>query len=206
MGRVIARPFVGADGKYTRTPHRHDFSLVPPAETMMDVLTREGFASKGVGKIYDIFAGKGIQTTVSIENNVDGMNKTLEIQKEDFKGLCFVNLVDFDMLYGHRNDVDGYANAASVFDRQLGDFMERMQDTDVVMITADHGCDPGYPGTDHSRERVPMLLYGKGIKAGVNLGTRNSFSDMAATILDMFGLSGKIEGKSFWEQVRNTRE
>ena len=134
------------------------------------------------------------------------MNKTLEIQKEDFKGLCFVNLVDFDMLYGHRNDVDGYANAASVFDRQLGDFMERMQDTDVVMITADHGCDPGYPGTDHSRERVPMLLYGKGIKAGVNLGTRNSFSDMAATILDMFGLSGKIEGKSFWEQVRNTRE
>ena len=110
------------------------------------------------------------------------------------------------MLYGHRNDVDGYANAASVFDRQLGDFMERMQDTDVVMITADHGCDPGYPGTDHSRERVPMLLYGKGIKAGVNLGTRNSFSDMAATILDMFGLSGKIEGKSFWEQVRNTRE
>lgn len=206
VGRVIARPFVGADGKYTRTPHRHDFSLVPPAETMMDVLTKEGFASKGVGKIYDIFAGKGIQTTVSIENNVDGMNKTLEIQKEDFKGLCFVNLVDFDMLYGHRNDVDGYANAASVFDRQLGDFMERMQDTDVVMITADHGCDPGYPGTDHSRERVPMLLYGKGIKAGVNLGTRNSFSDMAATILDMFGLSGKIEGKSFWEQVRNTRE
>ncbi|MDY5021653.1 MAG: phosphopentomutase [Blautia sp.] len=206
VGRVIARPFVGADGKYTRTPHRHDFSLVPPAETMMDVLTREGLASKGVGKIYDIFAGKSIQTTVSIQNNVDGMNKTLEIQKEDFKGLCFVNLVDFDMLYGHRNDVDGYANAATVFDQQLGTFMERMQDTDVVMITADHGCDPGYPGTDHSRERVPMLLYGKGIKAGVNLGTRNSFSDMAATILDMFGLSGEIEGESFWEQVKNTQE
>ena len=202
VGRVIARPFVGESGSYTRTPHRHDYSLVPPAKTMMDVLTEAGFASRGVGKIYDIFAGKSIQTTVSIKNNVDGMEKTLEIQKEDFNGLCFVNLVDFDMLYGHRNDVDGYAKAASVFDRQLGTFMENMHDTDVVMITADHGCDPGYKGTDHSRERVPMLLYGKAVKEGVNLGTRSSFSDMAATILDMFGVSGEIEGESFWPLVK----
>jgi phosphopentomutase len=204
VGRVIARPFVGESGNYTRTPHRHDFSLVPPAATMMDVLVENGFASRGVGKIYDIFAGKSIQTTVSIQNNVDGMDKTLEIQKEDFNGLCFVNLVDFDMLYGHRNDVDGYANAATVFDKQLGEFMENMREDDVVMITADHGCDPGFPGTDHSRERVPFLAYGKAIKAGANLGTRDTFADIAATVLDMFGISGDIKGESFWQQIKNS--
>ena len=204
VGRVIARPFVGESGNYTRTPHRHDFSLVPPAATMMDVLVENGFASRGVGKIYDIFAGKSIQTTVSIQNNVDGMDKTLEIQKEDFNGLCFVNLVDFDMLYGHRNDVDGYANAATVFDKQLGEFMENMREDDVVMITADHGCDPGFPGTDHSRERVPFLAYGKAIKAGANLGTRDTFADIAATVLEMFGVSGDIKGESFWQQIKNS--
>jgi phosphopentomutase len=202
VGRVIARPFIGESGNYTRTPRRHDYSLVPPAPTMMDVLVEKGFDTKGVGKIYDIFAGKNIQTTVSIKNNVDGMDKTLEIQKEDFNGLCFVNLVDFDMLYGHRNDIEGYANAATVFDRQLGEFMANMKEDDVLMITADHGCDPGFPGTDHSRECVPMLLYGAGVKAGVNLGTRTTFSDMAATVLDMFGVSGDIQGTSFWEQVK----
>lgn len=202
VGRVIARPFVGESGNYTRTPHRHDFSLVPPATTMMDVLVENGFAAKGVGKIYDIFAGKSIQTTVSIKNNVDGMEKTLEIQKEDFNGLCFVNLVDFDMLYGHRNDVDGYANAAAVFDSQLEEFMANMRDDDVLMITADHGCDPGFKGTDHSRECVPFLMYGKEIKSGVNLGTRNTFADMAATVLDMFGVSGDIEGSSFLNLVK----
>lgn len=204
VGRVIARPFVGESGNYTRTPHRHDFSLVPPAATMMDVLVENGFASRGVGKIYDIFAGKSIQTTVSIQNNVDGMDKTLEIQKEDFNGLCFVNLVDFDMLYGHRNDVDGYANAATVFDKQLGEFMENMREDDVVMITADHGCDPGFPGTDHSRERVPFLAYGKAIKEGVNLGTRDTFADIAATVLEMFGVSDDIKGESFWQQIKNS--
>lgn len=204
VGRVIARPFVGESGNYVRTPHRHDFSLIPPKTTMMDVLVENGLASRGVGKIYDIFAGKNIQTTVSIENNVDGMEKTLEIQKEDFNGLCFVNLVDFDMLYGHRNDVDGYANAATVFDRQLGEFMANMRDDDVVMITADHGCDPGFPGTDHSRERVPFLMYGKAVKAGVNLGTRDTFADVAATVLDMFGVSGDVEGESFWKLAEKT--
>lgn len=206
VGRVIARPFVGENGNYVRTSHRHDFSLIPPKTTMMDVLVENGFASRGVGKIYDIFAGKSIQTTVSIENNVDGMEKTLEIQKEDFNGLCFVNLVDFDMLYGHRNDVDGYANAATVFDRQLGEFMADMRDDDVVMITADHGCDPGFKGTDHSRERVPFLMYGKAVKSGVNLGTRNTFADVAATVLDMFGLSGDVDGENFWNLVRKTED
>lgn len=202
VGRVIARPFVGESGNYTRTPHRHDFSLVPPSVTMMDVLTEKGYDTKGVGKIFDIFAGKNVQTTVSIKNNVDGMDKTLEIQKEDFNGLCFVNLVDFDMLYGHRNDIDGYANAATVFDEQLGEFLKNMRDDDVLMITADHGCDPGFKGTDHSRECVPMLMYGKAVKEGVNLGTRNTFSDMAATVLDMFGIQGGTEGTSFWEEVK----
>lgn len=202
VGRVIARPFVGESGNYTRTPHRHDFSLVPPSVTMMDVLTEKGYDTKGVGKIFDIFAGKNVQTTVSIKNNVDGMDKTLEIQKEDFNGLCFVNLVDFDMLYGHRNDIDGYANAATVFDEQLGEFLKNMRDDDVLMITADHGCDPGFKGTDHSRECVPMMMYGKSVKAGVNLGTRNTFSDMAATVLDMFGIQGGTEGTSFWGEVK----
>ena len=202
VGRVIARPFVGESGNYTRTPHRHDFSLVPPSVTMMDVLTEKGYDTKGVGKIFDIFAGKNVQTTVSIKNNVDGMDKTLEIQKEDFNGLCFVNLVDFDMLYGHRNDIDGYANAATVFDEQLGEFLKNMRDDDVLMITADHGCDPGFKGTDHSRECVPMLMYGKAVKEGVNLGTRNTFSDMAATVLDMFGIQGGTEGTSFWGEVK----
>ena len=202
VGRVIARPFVGESGNYTRTPHRHDFSLVPPSVTMMDVLTEKGYDTKGVGKIFDIFAGKNVQTTVSIKNNVDGMDKTLEIQKEDFNGLCFVNLVDFDMLYGHRNDIDGYANAATVFDEQLGEFLNNMRDDDVLMITADHGCDPGFKGTDHSRECVPMLMYGKAVKEGVNLGTRNTFSDMAATVLDMFGIQGGTEGTSFWGEVK----
>lgn len=202
VGRVIARPFVGESGNYTRTPHRHDFSLVPPSVTMMDVLTEKGYDTKGVGKIFDIFAGKNVQTTVSIKNNVDGMDKTLEIQKEDFNGLCFVNLVDFDMLYGHRNDIDGYANAATVFDEQLGEFLKNMRDDDVLMITADHGCDPGFKGTDHSRECVPMLMYGKAVKEGVNLGTRNTFSDMAATVLDMFGICGGTEGTSFWGEVK----
>ncbi len=217
VGRVIARPFIGGEqgspcapcahsapcalGSFKRTPHRHDYSLVPPATTMMDVLTEHGLATKGAGKIYDIFAGKNIQTTVSIANNVDGMEQTLAIQKEDFTGLCFVNLVDFDMLYGHRNDIDGYAKAATVFDQQLATFMQGMEKDDILMITADHGCDPGYPGTDHSRECIPLLIYGDSIRAGVSIGTRNTFADIAATILDIFGVQGDIEGKSFLNEI-----
>lgn len=202
VGRIIARPFVGTPGNFTRTPHRHDYSLVPPAQTMMDVLAEHGMDTLGVGKIYDIFAGKNIQRTVSIKNNVDGMEKTLEFQKEDFHGLCFTNLVDFDMLYGHRNNVDGYAEAATVFDEQLGTFMAGMKEDDVLIITADHGCDPGFPGTDHTRECIPVLVYGAGVKAGVNLGTRRSFAHVGATVLDMLGVKGEICGESFWHEIR----
>lgn len=202
VGRVIARPFVGEYPDYKRTPHRHDYSLIPPNTTMLDCLCEAGLDTIGIGKIYDIFAGKGIQKTTSIVNNADGMNKTLETQKEDFHGICFVNLVDFDMVYGHRNDVKGYARAATEFDVLLGQFMEAMRPEDVLIITADHGCDPGTASTDHSREYTPMLIYGQGIKAGVSIGTRDTFADIAATVLDLFGLKGEIAGLSFLNEVR----
>lgn len=202
VGRIIARPFVGTPGNFTRTPHRHDYSLLPPAPTMMDAIVANGMDTLGVGKIFDIFAGKNIQKTVSISGNVDGMEKTLEFQKEDFNGLCFVNLVDFDMLYGHRNDIDGYANAATVFDGQLKTFMENMREEDVLFITADHGCDPGYPGTDHSRECIPVLVYGAPVKENVNLGTGKTYANIGATVLDMLGVKGDIKGESFWEKIR----
>ena len=201
VGRVIARPFVGEAGNFSRTPRRHDYSLIPPKTTMLDVLKETGYATRGVGKIYDIFAGKSISDTVRIQNNVDGMEKAIAIMDEDFKGLCFINLVDFDMVYGHRNDIDGYAKAASVFDKQLAEMTAKMRDTDIVMITADHGCDPGFKGTDHSREYVPFLAYGKDIKAGVNLGTRNTFADIAATIQDIFKVEQKTAGNSFKAEI-----
>lgn len=201
VGRVIARPFVGTYPDYQRTRNRHDFSLEPPKTTMLDILAQKGYDTIGVGKIYDIFAGKSVQQTTSIKSNTDGMDKTLEIMDQDFTGLCFVNLVDFDMLYGHRNDVDGYANASTEFDRQLGEFMEKMQEDDVLIITADHGCDPGFTSsTDHSREYVPMMIYGNAIKAGVDLGTRPTFADIAATVLDIFDTEG-TEGTSFLKEV-----
>ena len=185
---------------FKRTANRHDFSLLPPKDTMLDILQEEGYDTYGVGKIYDIFAGKGIAHTQRIKDNVDGMDKTIALQDEDFNGLCFVNLVDFDMLYGHRNDIAGYAKAATTFDKQLGTFMERMLE-DVLMITADHGCDPGFKGTDHSRECVPFLAYGQSVKEGVNLGTRKTFADISATILDMFGLEITTDGTSFKEEI-----
>ena len=201
VGRVIARPFVGEPGNFSRTSRRHDYSLLPPKTTMLDVLKEAGYATRGVGKIYDIFAGKSISDTVRIQNNVDGMEKTIAIMDEEFKGLCFVNLVDFDMVYGHRNDIDGYAKAATVFDKQLEEFVSKMKDSDILMITADHGCDPGFRGTDHSREYVPFLVYGKEIKQGVNLGTRRTFADIAATIQDMFEVEQKTAGVSFKKEI-----
>ena len=201
VGRVIARPFVGEAPNFQRTTNRHDFSLLPPRDTMLDVLQKEGYDTYGVGKIYDIFAGKGIAHTQRIQGNVDGMEKTIQLQDKDFNGLCFVNLVDFDMLYGHRNDIEGYAKAATVFDKQLGTFMERMQSQDILMITADHGCDPGFKGTDHSRECVPFLAYGEQVKKGVNMGTRKTFSDIAATILDIFGIDSRLDGTSFKDEI-----
>lgn len=202
VGRVIARPFIGQAPDFQRTRNRHDFSLLPPKRTMLVSLQEHGFDTYGVGKIFDIFAGQAIAHTTAMKNNEDGMNKTLAWMDEDFTGLCFVNLVDFDMLYGHRNDVDGYAAAATLFDRQLGEMLEKLKDDDIVMITADHGCDPGFPGTDHSREYVPMLMYGKAVREGVSIGTRGSFADIAATVLDLFGIDETLDGESFWPLVR----
>lgn len=201
VGRVIARPFTGEYPDYTRTTRRHDFSLKPPADTMLDVINGAGLDSIAVGKIYDIFAGRGITEFYRTTGNHDGMNRTLELQKKDFHGLCFVNLVDFDMLYGHRNDVDGYAAAMTAFDESLEVFLDGMRDGDVLLITADHGCDPSTPSTDHSREYTPMIITGRGIKHGEDLKTRNTFSDIAATVLDLFGLGAPICGSSFKNRI-----
>ena len=197
VGRIIARPYVGEYPNYTRTPRRHDFSLDPTGDTMMDALARKGLATIGVGKISDIFAGRSISRTLGVnKDNNDGMEKTLRVMDEDFTGLCFVNLVDFDMQYGHRRNIAGYAQAATDFDRQLGEFMAKMHDDDVLMITADHGCDPGAPGTDHTREYVPLLVYGKRIKENNNLGTYPTFAMIGATVADMFDAELKTKGES----------
>ena len=202
VARVIARPFLG-DSKDTfyRTKNRHDFSLIPP-ETMLNNLESNGYDVIAVGKIKDIFAGSGITESYHTKDNFEGMNKTMELVDKDFKGLCFVNLVDFDMLYGHRNDVEGYAKAYTAFDKWLEGFLPKLHDDDVLMITADHGCDPSTPSTDHSREYIPILVYGNKIKP-VNLGIRETYSDIAKTIEDMFGIySDKIEGKSFLNEIK----
>ncbi len=201
VGRVIARPFVGAPGSFKRTANRHDFSLEPPKETLLDAVEKAGLASIGVGKIYDIFAGRGTTEHVYNKSNADGMNHTLHYADTDFTGLCFVNLVDFDMNFGHRRDIDGYAKALSEFDAWLPTFLEKLDSDDVVMITADHGCDPSYLATtDHTREYVPLLVLGKGVKP-VNLGTRASFADIAATVAEMLDISLDTPGKSFSKEI-----
>ena len=202
VGRIIARPYVGSYPNYERTAHRHDFSLDPTGDTTMDALVRRGHEVIAVGKISDIFAGRGVTRSTGVnENNADGMEKTLRIQREDFTGLCFVNLVDFDMTYGHRRDIAGYARATTEFDVQLGTFMEHMREDDVLMITADHGCDPGAPGTDHTREYVPLLVYGAQIRKGVNLGTYPTFAMIGATVSDMFGAGLTTKGESLLPRI-----
>ena len=201
VGRVIARPFIGEYPNYERTAGRHDFSLEPPA-TVLDALKDAGFASIGVGKISDIFAGKGLTKSLGTnEDNADGMKKTRSLLGEDFTGLAFVNLVDFDMVFGHRRDTRGYARAVMEFDAWLGDFLAAMKETDVLMITADHGCDPGAPGTDHTREYVPLLAYGAAVRAGCDLGTRLAFADVGATIAEIFGVEFVTRGRSFWREI-----
>ena len=201
VGRVIARPFIGKPGNFTRTANRHDFSLEPPADTLLDAVQKAGLTSIGVGKIYDIFAGRGIGEYVYNKSNLDGMNHTANYAKRDFEGLCFVNLVDFDMHFGHRRDVDGYAKALTEFDRWLGDFLPLLGDEDVLILTADHGCDPAYTATtDHTREYVPLLALGKGVKP-VNLHTRDSFGDIAATVADFLGVALDTPGKSFAKEI-----
>ena len=202
VGRVIARPFVGTpEAGFTRTPNRHDFSLEPPAKTMLDAISGAGLDCLAVGKIHDIFAGQGDTEHVFNKSNADGMAHTDDYAARDFHGLCFVNLVDFDMLYGHRRDIDGYARALTEFDRWLGAFLPRLGDEDILMITADHGCDPSYTATtDHTREYVPLLVLGKAVKP-VNLGTRGSFADIAATVTELLGVPYETPGKSFAREI-----
>lgn len=195
VGRVIARPFEG-EWPFCRTSRRHDYSLEPPKDTMLDLLSKNGKEVWAVGKINDIFAGKGITKMVRTSDNADGIEKTIAYLKEPFEGLCFVNLVDFDMKYGHRNDVEGYAKALSYFDKRLPEIMAQLKEDDILIITADHGCDPSTPSTDHSREYIPVVIYGKHVTP-VNLGTRDGFSDIAATILEYLGVQGTIAGESF---------
>ncbi len=199
VGRVIARPFEG-EYPFTRTPRRHDFSLVPPRDTMLDCISRQGLDSIGIGKIYDIFAGKGLTKYVRDIGNFCDMNETSHFQSIPFNGLCFTNLVDFDMQFGHRRDPEGYAQALNEFDVWLGGFLEKMQPDDVLIITADHGCDPCYSGTDHTREHIPVLIAGAGIKPG-NLGTRACFGDIGATVLGLLNVSGKLDGESFANKI-----
>ena len=200
VGRVIARPFEG-EYPFTRTSRRHDFSAEPPSETMLDTLKAQGFDTVCIGKIGDIFAGKGTTSSVRTTSNDNGMERLMEAQKQDFRGLCFVNLVDFDSSFGHRRNAVGYAEAITRFDRQIAPFIDNMRDDDVLMITADHGCDPMYKGTDHTRENVPLLIYGKGI-APVNLGTLPTYSDIAATVCDMLGAEYHLCGESVFGRIK----
>ena len=202
VGRVIARPFVGdPETGFRRTSNRHDFSLEPPGRTMLDAVKEAGLASIAVGKIQDIFAGRGTTEYVYNKSNADGMAHALHYARQDFRGLCFVNLVDFDMVYGHRRDAVGYAKALSEFDAWLGGFLKELTAEDVVMITADHGCDPCYTATtDHTREYVPLVVLGPGVKP-VNLGTRNTFADIAATVTELLGVPYETPGVSFAEQI-----
>lgn len=195
VGRVIARPFTGTPGHYTRTSRRHDYSLLPPSVTMLDQLKEAGKDVIAVGKIYDIFAGKGITESVYTAGNGEGIERTLEYLDKDFEGLCFINLVDYDMLYGHRNDIDGYAKALAYFDEKLPLILGKMKEDDILMITADHGCDPGYTvSTDHSREYTPFLMYGSKVVPG-NLGTRKTFADIGATVLQYFNIAPEFAGE-----------
>jgi phosphopentomutase len=196
VGRVIARPFTGVHGSFTRTHERRDFSLVPPGDTILDIAKVNGLPVVGIGKIEDIFAGRGLTEAIHTKSNTDGMEKTLETAKRVSRGIILINLVEFDMLYGHRNDPEGYYAALREFDGWLPGLMDALGREDMLIITADHGCDPTTPSTDHSREYVPLLVYGPGLKNGVDLGVRTSFSDLGATVAQGFRLT-MPRGKGF---------
>lgn len=201
VGRVIARPFRGAFPNFKRTSARRDFALEPPDTTILDVLCENGLATISIGKIQDIFAGRSISRAIHTEDNTDGMAQTEKTAREAFHGLCFVNLVDFDMKYGHRNDTEGYAKALTEFDRWLGGFLPLLGEEDLLLLTADHGCDPSFPGTDHTREYTPLLAWGASVKHGKNLGTRSGFMDIGKTVLEYFGLPNTLPGQSFWQEI-----
>lgn len=201
VGRVIARPFLGEPGNFTRTSNRHDYSLNPYHETMLDKIKDKGYEVKAVGKIIDIYNGVGITDSVHTKSNNDGVDKTLEYMKGDSKGLIFTNLVDFDMKYGHRNDPEGYGKALEEFDIRLPEIIENMKASDVLIITADHGCDPTTKGSDHSREYIPLLVYGNTIKENVNIGTRETFTDIGQTVLDLLNIDKMKNGTSFKDML-----
>ena len=205
VGRVIARPFIGTPDSFKRTANRHDFSLEPWGKTLLDALKDEGRSVISIGKINDIFASRGVTEHIPSSSNSDGMDKLALTMKRDFEGLCFVNLVDFDMLYGHRQDIDGYAKAFAEFDRRLPSFIELLGDDDILIITADHGCDPGDDSTDHSREYTPLIIYGKNINPE-NLGTRQGFCDIAATVAEYLGISYRGDGTSILPKIIKTKE
>jgi phosphopentomutase len=203
VGRIIARPFEG-EWPYQRTVRRHDYSLQPPRETVLDALKAEGFVNIGVGKIYDIFAGKSVMVSYPNKGNSINMERVLDVADSDFEGLCYVNLVDTDMIYGHRRDVPAYTQALCDVDVQIGQLMEKLREDDILIVTADHGCDPGYTGTDHTREDVPCLVYGPKLKKGVNLGTKDTFADMGATIADYFGISYRGDGTTMLNEIQDS--
>lgn len=199
VGRIIARPFEG-EYPFKRTTRRHDFALVPPHKTTLDLLKGAGLDVIAVGKISDIFAGQGVTDAIKTAGNADGMEKTMALLDRDFRGFAFVNLVDFDMVYGHRRDIDGYAAATAAFDAWLGDFRAKMRPDDLLLITGDHGCDPGFTGTDHTREYTPLLAAGDAVRPG-NLGTRTTFADIGATVADIFGVPNPNAGESMKEAL-----
>ncbi|HQB63235.1 MAG TPA: phosphopentomutase [Sedimentibacter sp.] len=201
VGRVIARPFIGENGNYTRTGNRKDFSLEPYRDTMLDLLKNSGREVYAIGKIEDIFVNKGITRSNHTTNNEEGIEATIQAVKEDFEGLIFTNLVDFDMVYGHRNNVQGYADSLMYFDKKLPEIISALKEDDVLIITADHGCDPTTESTDHSREYIPLIFYGKDIKADNNLGILDSFASIGKTVLDIFDVENDLEGKSVKSKI-----
>ena len=205
VARVIARPFAG-EWPYYRTSNRHDYSLPAPKRTMLDVLKDSGRDVIGVGKIEDIFAGRGLTESYRTTSNRNGMDTLIRVGRRAFSGLCFVNLVDFDMNFGHRNDAVGYCSAVTYFDRRLGQFMQLLRKDDILIVTADHGCDPATPSTDHSREYIPLMITGSGVRNAYNLGTRSSFADIGATVLDYLGCEEKLDGNSFLSELSQNTE
>ena len=201
VGRVIARPFVGSVGAFRRTANRHDYALTPPGDTLLDLLTRQEISVVSIGKVKDLFAGRGIARAISATSDTDGLDHLMEVILEENDGLVFINLVDFDTQFGHRNDVEGYATNLERFDERLADVLGALRAGDLLVITADHGNDPTTPSTDHSREYVPILLTGQRVRANVDLGTRRTFADLGQTLADNFGVGPLANGTSFLEHI-----
>ena len=201
VGRVIARPFVGTAGAFHRTANRHDYALTPPRDTLLDLLTRQGIPVVSIGKVRDLFAGRGVAEAIPTKSDDEGVDRLIDVIRSDASGFVFINLVDFDTLYGHRNDVGGYANNLERFDERLGHVLSVLRESDLLIITADHGNDPTTPSTDHSREHVPILIAGSRVRAGVNLGTRTTFADLGQTLAANFGVGPLEYGTSFLEEI-----